>query len=1036
MRRITILILILASVYARGQQGIVHGSGDPRLRGNESECAGMFYVDDINHTRYVSASSSPCVWTPVGGGVPVGGLTYYASQYPGQANNSIVSTFADSAKCGASGCTVIADPSYSTVEQPYNFSAGRFPLSSIAHFEDRRGGGLLNLYRNTPTNTYTSQGDANVTGCVFDALTVVSGQSRNTCNPILLWSSGPGMDHGTPGKGPGGWSTEHGLSILTTINSPGISNPFSVYQTKAGIGDAAIYTYMYGYGGAIAGSDEGQQNLAIGGGEWGNTFTGTITTGGTGATSIKVTCTADCNLQGDGRYLVDLTRGTAGNATASAQPSGSFTPGSYTTDITVPVSTFWGTLSTDVVTPVGSPLGTGSTAMTFSVASGSGNVGAPVAGDLVCFAGQFHEQAKITSVTGSGPWSITLPLRHAHEANSWIMANGVCGSFIDFVANDIAGNGSQTLHYPVDLIGSTDANTVRYRYFDRAGPTNNNLGNVRFAQAFSGGASFVTNTAGIVNFHSAQVLSNNPVYFGQPVITISNASDPAFNGPCTSTFADASGFLNCTQAASTGLTSNSATVSIGSTVYGNTAFNLVPGAEVLDVLDYNSTNCAGVSRTTPCIDGTFTLEPNNVAWTASDSVENSHHYSAQFNGLKDVLSVYNPIAGAGNGAEILSLLGPGLGGPGSVAKRILNLQGNSSFVSHGGVRTPPGGIALDLGLFNYGLFMRNAPDPAGSSFLSSGCPVSGCTDQAYSYNIWSFSGNGGNASQTYFPYSRGLATAAGYMDLSQTPLLGPIVRGRPASPNGGSYNSLASTLVFKSTDGSSVDHTVTLSAASTLAVNETFNFPVYPSGTINKTLATTDVFVASGASHSSGLVPDTSSSAGTTKYLREDATWQVPPSPAVFVGSGASHSTGLVPDPGASAGTTKFLREDGTWQAPAGSGGAPIVAQAALTGQTAAINPVVTFTPSTDGTFRFSAFFIITTGCTSGNLNVLGAFTPISGHAQQTSTGVSCTTAYNYTNYSLVFHGAAGIAQFIYTQFTATAGPVVYNIDATIEQLQ
>jgi len=33
-----------------------------------------------------------------------------------------------------------------------------------------------------------------------------------------------------------------------------------------------------------------------------------------------------------------------------------------------------------------------------------------------------------------------------------------------------------------------------------------------------------------------------------------------------------------------------------------------------------------------------------------------------------------------------------------------------------------------------------------------------------------------------------------------------------------------------------------------------------------------------------------------------------------FGASGASHSVGLVPDPGSSAGTTKFLREDGSWQ--------------------------------------------------------------------------------------------------------------------------
>lgn len=41
----------------------------------------------------------------------------------------------------------------------------------------------------------------------------------------------------------------------------------------------------------------------------------------------------------------------------------------------------------------------------------------------------------------------------------------------------------------------------------------------------------------------------------------------------------------------------------------------------------------------------------------------------------------------------------------------------------------------------------------------------------------------------------------------------------------------------------------------------------------------------------------------------------------VFVASGASHAIGLVPDPGASSGSTKFLREDATWAVPAGGTG-------------------------------------------------------------------------------------------------------------------
>jgi hypothetical protein len=41
-------------------------------------------------------------------------------------------------------------------------------------------------------------------------------------------------------------------------------------------------------------------------------------------------------------------------------------------------------------------------------------------------------------------------------------------------------------------------------------------------------------------------------------------------------------------------------------------------------------------------------------------------------------------------------------------------------------------------------------------------------------------------------------------------------------------------------------------------------------------------------------------------------------SPAVFHPSGSTHSSGLVPDPGSTPGTTKYLREDATWVSPAG----------------------------------------------------------------------------------------------------------------------
>ena len=125
------------------------------------------------------------------------------------------------------------------------------------------------------------------------------------------------------------------------------------------------------------------------------------------------------------------------------------------------------------------------------------------------------------------------------------------------------------------------------------------------------------------------------------------------------------------------------------------------------------------------------------------------------------------------------------------------------------------------------------------------------------------------------------------------------------------------------------------------------------------------VFGASGAGHAIGMVPDPGATAGATRYLREDATWVLPPfSPVtsvfgrtgavvsqagdyssfyvplarqintslglagggalsadlnlvgvVFGVSGASHAIGMVPAPGGS-GSTRYLREDAAWVAP------------------------------------------------------------------------------------------------------------------------
>lgn len=84
--------------------------------------------------------------------------------------------------------------------------------------------------------------------------------------------------------------------------------------------------------------------------------------------------------------------------------------------------------------------------------------------------------------------------------------------------------------------------------------------------------------------------------------------------------------------------------------------------------------------------------------------------------------------------------------------------------------------------------------------------------------------------------------------------------------------------------------------------------------------ASYSVFGASGSGHSTGIVPDPGSTAGTARFLCENATWATPAGGttySTFGASGTSHASGLVPDPGSTAGTARFLCENATWATPA-----------------------------------------------------------------------------------------------------------------------
>jgi hypothetical protein len=127
-------------------------------------------------------------------------------------------------------------------------------------------------------------------------------------------------------------------------------------------------------------------------------------------------------------------------------------------------------------------------------------------------------------------------------------------------------------------------------------------------------------------------------------------------------------------------------------------------------------------------------------------------------------------------------------------------------------------------------------------------------------------------------------------------------------------------------------------------------------GVVSSVFGRTGAVVATSGDYSFSLVSGTAAAS------------QLP----VMVASGASHAAGIAPDPGATAGTTRFLREDATWVA-AGGGGSHITATVDQTAAAETVHPVYTVpanSAAVGSTYRINVFGNVDTAATVLNYTI------------------------------------------------------------------
>ncbi len=776
----------------------------------------------------------------------------YASQYVGGTGTNGIANALASPDCAA-GCKLMVEPTYQGTDAVVVSQFGTNPTGTKT--DDQRGGADVQTAVNPlayglSSNNLESLGQTETLSMPqLEALRpgISSGSARTLSLSMQALTGGSNQ---LATGAPYGKSTYGALSMTGTYDTQGqhVQAGNTVYCH--GVGDClAGGQYIYSSGGYRDVADEGTHPFDLFVSEDTAVFAGTCATGcATGATNLKVTATSAGGTQGDGRFLIDTNP-------AKVISSGTLIGGGRTTNGTnyatanftgtsFPVSVFLSTAQAASSQAANLAPGTVTLAIaTSGVPTGfaTSTAALPASSGVACVTDIESTSPtpfyEMASYTVVDATHLQLTLNKVHAVGATVAVGGLCGYGLEQTVDTTGG-----IRQLFPVVGSYDGTDLYYAdgQTPSIGPRtiSSTSGYLNVALTVTG----ISRTSNVVTVTTSGTV---PGDLNGLSMTVSGVADSSYNGTFVMTTTAANTFTYANTGANS--TSSGGTVTLLTGGYA-----LYPMAEVLSV--YDAANGQ--------VDGTMTLAANSVAWAAGDTVEEPHYYQQRTYPDTEYVTQYvpRPQSYVSAGKTYQGTVGPGLRG-----WQVTNGAPASQYLGAGGTHNLPDFAYVVAGAWN-----RDFDVQAGNqAVIWAHCNLNGCNRWDSTYSLFALDSAVGSGADglSYAPQSSTATWRLGGTQYSFS----------PTSFTAGTINvgTLNATTITGGVSGAAIT-----------------------SGTVSA--ARLPVFGPSGTSHAAGVVPDPGATAGATRYLREDGSWNVPiPSPdityvpAVICDNGTAIASGL-----------------------------------------------------------------------------------------------------------------------------------------------